>query len=289
MFARTCVVSVSCHDHPLCLSSDSAPWRCDGVNLQGGCVRGGTSYLRTCDWKKFSCYECNFDLCEGCVERYAQPERRFRVRCHGHQLKRSYVVINWACDGRSMPGGCESGCTTFGQMDGQKRFRCDECNFDLCAPCAMKHEDFPERNGRSSSAKPHGHSVRHGTSSSQTTKSLDGLALLKTLWSSLKGLETTNTLPTLRLKDLQKVETRMEQALARVRRCIQAVSDTKPPPPRLNDEDACVICLTTRKTVLLLPCRHLCLCVDCSKAVSSSDASCPLCLQNVDMAMEIFI
>lgn len=295
MYAGAVSVPVSCHAHPLCLSADGAPWRCDGYKFQGGCVRGGTSHLRTCDWKKFRCNECNFDLCEGCVERFAQPERRFHVRCHEHQLKRSYVEIEWACDGRLLPGGCASGCTAFGQLDCRKRFHCDECNFDLCGPCALKHEDVPdhlsEQSGSPASAtKAYGYSARRGPSSSSAAKRLDGLTLLKTLWSSLKGLETTKTLQSLRLKDLQKVEKRMEQGLTCVRRCIEAVSDTKPPlspPHRVSEDDACVICLTTRKTVLLLPCRHLCLCVDCSKVAAV--ATCPLCLLNVDVAMEILV
>lgn len=277
MFAPTSSVLVSCHKHPLCLSLDNVPWRCDGANFQGGCVRGGTSHVRTREWNKFRCEACNFDLCEGCVERFAQTERRFKVRCHPHQLKRSYVSNGWACDGRSMVGGCVSGCTDFGQLDGRKRFRCDDCNFDMCGPCARQHEDVPSH--------PPIKCEPSSTPAAAAKSPLKDRALMKYLYASLKGLETTTTLCKLRLDDLEKVERRIEQGLKCVRRFIQAASNERQ--PRIGQEEACVVCLTTRKTVLLLPCRHLCLCVDCSKVVSTE--TCPLCFQAVDMAMEIFV
>lgn len=41
----------------------------------------------------------------------------------------------WGCDGESFPGGCKSGFVGFHQTSGIKRFRCNDCDFDLCLKC----------------------------------------------------------------------------------------------------------------------------------------------------------
>lgn len=41
----------------------------------------------------------------------------------------------WSCDGRNSFGGCKSGFVGFGQTKGVKRFRCNQCDFDLCLKC----------------------------------------------------------------------------------------------------------------------------------------------------------
>ena len=52
-----------------------------------------------------------------------------------------------------------------------------------------------------------------------------------------------------------------------------------PPPPSSglgvpgNAEDECVVCLANGKEVLLLPCRHLCVCRECFSMIDK----CPVC------------
>ena len=55
-----------------------------------------------------------------------------------------------------------------------------------------------------------------------------------------------------------------------------------------DDEDAtvCIVCLENKKRVLLYPCKHLCLCKDCSKSVTDQ---CPVCRTQIDKRDEIFI
>ncbi|CAF1657000.1 unnamed protein product, partial [Adineta ricciae] len=43
------------------------------------------------------------------------------------------------------------------------------------------------------------------------------------------------------------------------------------------NESTCVICLTDIRNVLLLPCRHLCLCGSCAENLKFQSASCPIC------------
>ena len=44
-----------------------------------------------------------------------------------------------------------------------------------------------------------------------------------------------------------------------------------------SSESTCVICLTDIRNVLLLPCRHLCLCGSCAENLKFQSANCPIC------------
>ncbi len=44
-------------------------------------------------------------------------------------------ALGWACDGRRESGGCKSGITGFEQTSGMNRFRCADCDYDLCEAC----------------------------------------------------------------------------------------------------------------------------------------------------------
>ena len=44
-----------------------------------------------------------------------------------------------------------------------------------------------------------------------------------------------------------------------------------------SNESTCVICLTDTRNVLLLPCRHLCICESCAENLKFQSANCPIC------------
>ncbi|CAF2378595.1 unnamed protein product [Rotaria sp. Silwood2] len=44
-----------------------------------------------------------------------------------------------------------------------------------------------------------------------------------------------------------------------------------------RNESTCVICLTDIRNVLLLPCRHLCLCKTCAENLKFQSSNCPIC------------
>jgi len=44
-----------------------------------------------------------------------------------------------------------------------------------------------------------------------------------------------------------------------------------------NDEEDCVICLSSERSVALLPCRHLCMCGDCASYFKDQSTICPIC------------
>lgn len=64
----------------------------------------------------------------------------YKATVHEHPLKFLDVTMDnrWGCDGRYLSTKCFSGITGFGQTNGIKRFRCMQCDYDLCELC-MKH------------------------------------------------------------------------------------------------------------------------------------------------------
>jgi hypothetical protein len=58
-----------------------------------------------------------------------------------------------------------------------------------------------------------------------------------------------------------------------------------------NNPYLCVICWNDKKTIVLLPCRHLCVCVSCSKKLwnNTQHETCPICRNDVENLLEVFI
>ncbi|XP_058762086.1 probable E3 ubiquitin-protein ligase LUL4 [Vicia villosa] len=49
----------------------------------------------------------------------------------------------------------------------------------------------------------------------------------------------------------------------------------------------CVICMTEPKDTAVLPCRHMCMCSDCAKALRLQSNKCPICRQPIEELIEI--
>ncbi|XP_059481696.1 E3 ubiquitin-protein ligase RNF26-like [Neocloeon triangulifer] len=56
-----------------------------------------------------------------------------------------------------------------------------------------------------------------------------------------------------------------------------------------QEEKLCVVCLEKNKCVILMPCRHLCMCSDCSAVISNTTSACPICRTNFDRAVVVFM
>ncbi|PIN00230.1 putative E3 ubiquitin ligase [Handroanthus impetiginosus] len=51
----------------------------------------------------------------------------------------------------------------------------------------------------------------------------------------------------------------------------------------------CVICMTEPKDVAVLPCRHMCMCSNCAKALRLQSNKCPICREIIESLLEIKI
>ncbi|XP_065353870.1 E3 ubiquitin-protein ligase RNF26-like [Cloeon dipterum] len=56
-----------------------------------------------------------------------------------------------------------------------------------------------------------------------------------------------------------------------------------------QEEKLCVVCLERNKCVILMPCRHLCMCLDCSAVLSNTTSSCPICRTYYERAVPVYM
>jgi hypothetical protein len=49
----------------------------------------------------------------------------------------------------------------------------------------------------------------------------------------------------------------------------------------------CVICMTERKDITVLPCRHMCMCANCARALRLQSNKCPICRQPIQSLLQI--
>ncbi|XP_043224669.1 E3 ubiquitin-protein ligase RNF26-like [Amphibalanus amphitrite] len=59
--------------------------------------------------------------------------------------------------------------------------------------------------------------------------------------------------------------------------------------PAADPSRACVVCLDQDKSVILLPCRHVCLCEPCGRQVGAGDRRCPMCREFIQDALKVYI
>jgi uncharacterized protein YqcC (DUF446 family) len=57
--------------------------------------------------------------------------------------------------------------------------------------------------------------------------------------------------------------------------------------PPTEGESECIVCFSNAKDVILLPCRHFCLCRPCSLSVKFHTNQCPICREQVTRYVEI--
>eukprot|EP00953_Heterococcus_sp_UTEX-ZZ885_P019432 10845-Heterococcus_DN1.PRE.1 len=87
----------------------------------------------------------------------------------------------------------------------------------------------------------------------------------------------------LSLPALNQRESALEAALATVRTAQRAAQDSE-----AEQRTLCCVCQDAKKSVLLLPCRHLCLCAGCCTRLRSSGGLCPICRVLITDSLEVY-
>jgi len=57
----------------------------------------------------------------------------------------------------------------------------------------------------------------------------------------------------------------------------------------VDEETTCCVCLDRDKSHALLPCGHLCTCMDCSDYLAARNSPCPVCRTQIERAVQIFV
>lgn len=56
----------------------------------------------------------------------------------------------------------------------------------------------------------------------------------------------------------------------------------------LTDNEACSVCLNNPKTMMLFPCRHVCLCESCLNFMMNRNHKCPICRSTIRLGYKIY-
>ena len=113
------LIKFPCTSNWICMGRNILPKICDQNNIEN----------KFC----YRCLDCNMNYCLMCVK----SENVFNVSKHDHILKFVHKDNGWSCDGRNFEKKCLRGITGFFKTNGIMRFRCEECDFDLCDKCLI--------------------------------------------------------------------------------------------------------------------------------------------------------
>ena len=86
------------------------------------------------------------------------------------------------------------------------------------------------------------------------------------------------------LADLDRIEATLKESLAAVTEAKTSLVQSQL--SEAEEKRVCVVCQTDAKTVLLMPCRHMCLCKECSSR--SEMTKCPLCRVAITEKIDVF-
>jgi hypothetical protein len=86
------------------------------------------------------------------------------------------------------------------------------------------------------------------------------------------------------LQDLEQLEKELEQRLAAVKE--EKLAKSRKENFDRSEHRLCVVCQEEERNVLLLPCRHLCLCAGCRDRPEL--VTCPLCRHTIDSYLDVF-
>lgn len=107
------------HEHPLFEVKDQpSNWGCD--ICQKAYIKGSID--------RYRCEKCDFDICNICKKRYCF----LNDKLHKHLLYDSTnKETNWTCNI----------CNHLNKPGDIRRYRCEQCDFDVCKKCISKNEN----------------------------------------------------------------------------------------------------------------------------------------------------
>lgn len=101
----------------------------------------------------------------------------------------------------------------------------------------------------------------------------------------------------------EKINRRCQEAEAQARRELEArlaaaeartqiaEADKRDAEERLRvfaQERECVVCLDAEREVMLLPCRHMCVCTPCADQLQHTKMTCPVCSNSISASEKVF-
>jgi len=113
-----------------------------------------TCQEENCDWKGIckdfyehlkNVHNKNMDALRAvpCVNLNPELYKYYKATTHNHPLKYLDTTMDnsWRCNANYLPGGCLSGSNNINKSKNFKRFRCMQCDYDLCEKCMLKYYD----------------------------------------------------------------------------------------------------------------------------------------------------
>ena len=58
---------------------------------------------------------------------------------------------------------------------------------------------------------------------------------------------------------------------------------------REREDKLCYICMVNEKCIMMLPCRHLCICEQCQPLLRNHGNTCPMCRKKVKQMIKAYL
>jgi len=58
---------------------------------------------------------------------------------------------------------------------------------------------------------------------------------------------------------------------------------------REREDKLCVICVDKEKCIMILPCRHLCICESCQEPLRTHRNNCPICRKEIKQMIKAYL
>lgn len=87
----------------------------------------------------YSCEGCNLWFCLSCIDK---PSEFSHSVTHKHPLELTFLNRGWSCNGSGESNGCRSPNHINFESEKKMRYRCSECDYDLCGNCMEYYNKF---------------------------------------------------------------------------------------------------------------------------------------------------